>query len=70
MLGKVRYHYSTYSLDNRATAAHNTNVTRSLHKVRGADSLVLVEVVLAKKEVAEALQRVIGATSDLRIAQE
>jgi len=62
--------FSTHSLDNRTTAAHNTNVTRSLHKVCGADSLVLVKVVLAKEEVTEALQRVIGATSDLRIAQE
>ena len=46
---------STYSLDNRATALHNSDVARSLHKVRGTDSLVLVEVVLAQKEVAEAL---------------
>lgn len=46
---------STHSLDNRTTAAHNSDVARSLHKVRGTDSLVLVEVVLAQKEVAEAL---------------
>jgi len=70
MLEKVRYHYSTYSLDDRTTAAHNTDVTRSLHKIRGADTLVLVEVVLAQKEVAEALQWVVGATSDLGIAQK
>ena len=63
-------YYSTHSLNNRATAAHNTNVTRSLHKVRGTDSLVLVDVVLAQKEAAEALERVVGATSDLGIAQE
>lgn len=62
--------FSTYGLDNRTTAAHDTDVTRSLHKVRGTDSLVLVEVVLAQKEVAEALQRVVGATSDLGIAQQ
>ena len=61
---------STYSLDNRATALHNSDVARSLHKVRGTDSLVLVEVVLAQEEVAEALQRVVGATSDLCITQE
>ena len=62
--------FSTHSLDNRTTAAHNTDVTRSLHKIRGADTLVLVEVVLAQKEVAEALQWVVGATSDLGIAQK
>lgn len=62
--------FSTYSLYNRTTAAHNTNVTRSLDKVRSADSLVLVQIVLAQQEVAETLQRVVGATSDLSIAQE
>ena len=60
----------THSLDYRTTTAHNTNVTRSLHKVRGADSLALVGFVLAQKEAAEALQRVVRATSDLDIAQE
>ena len=62
--------FSTYGLDNRTTAAHDTDVTRSLHKVRGADSLVLVQIVLAQQEVAETLQRVVGATSDLSITQE
>ena len=61
---------STHSLDNRTTTAYNTDVSSGLHKVRGADSCVLVEVVLAQKEVAEALQRVVRAASDLSVAQE
>ena len=60
---------STYSLDNRTTAAYNTDVSSGLHQVRGADSCVLVDVVFAQEEAAEALQRVVGATSDLGITQ-
>jgi hypothetical protein len=41
-----------------------------LHEVGSADSLALVDVVLVQKHAAEALQRVVGATSDLGITQE
>jgi hypothetical protein len=62
--------FSTHSLNNRTTAAHNTDVSGGLHEVGSADSLALVDVVLVQKHAAEALQRVVGATSDLGITQE
>jgi len=60
----------THSLNNRTTAAHNTNVSSGLHEVCGTDSCTLVDVVLAQEEVAEALQRVVRTASNLGIAQE
>lgn len=67
--GKVLV-FSTHSLDNRTAAAYNTDVSGGLHEVGSADSLALVEIVLAQKHAAEALQRVVGAASDLSITQE
>jgi 3-hydroxyacyl-CoA dehydrogenase len=61
---------STHSLDNRTAAAYNTDVSSGLHEVGSANSLALVEVILAQKHAAEALQRVVGAASDLSITQE
>ena len=59
---------ATYSLDDWTTTACNSDVSSSLYEVGGSDSLVLVTFVLSQEEVAVALQRVVGATSDLSIA--
>jgi hypothetical protein len=55
MSDEVSEQLETYGLDNRATAASNSDITSCLHEVGGADSLVLVRIVPGQQEVAVAL---------------